>query len=220
MTNLAISVVLLSDSTNSFPLPVSFSTLQHIVCCMSGSDYRTDTDFIEAGGPDAHAWNVVRSEADHLMFKHAEKSGAKTFDGTKVKTLEFDPVSGLQDPELPSLGRATSATWTSKDGKSGTIKYKYLIDASGRAGLLSTNYLKNRKYNSGLKNVASWGYWKNVSDFGVGTKMEGQPYFVALEGKFLPNSHHKIFHLFISFQRDAYSACTRWKWLDLDDSSS
>ena len=150
--------------------------------CSHDSNCRADTDFIEAGGPDAHAWNVVRSEADHLMFKHAEKSGAKTFDGTKVRTLEFELVDGPQDPELPPLGRATSATWSCKDGRSGTIKFQYVVDASGRAGLVSTNYLKNRKYNSGLKNVASWGYWKNVGDFGVGTKMEGQPYFVALEG--------------------------------------
>lgn len=142
-----------------------------------------DTDFIEAGGPDAHAWNVVRSESDHLMFKHAEKSGAKTFDGTKVQAFEFDPVDASQDAELPSIGRATSASWSCKDGRSGTIKFQYLIDASGRAGVLSTKYLKSRKYNAGLKNVASWGYWKNVGNFGVGTKMEGQPYFVAIEGQ-------------------------------------
>jgi len=44
------------------------------------------------------------------------------------------------------------------------------LDASGRAGLISTKYLENRRYNQGLKNVASWGYWKGASDYGVGTR--------------------------------------------------
>lgn len=165
----------------SFPLLVGSQPFSEMLLYNHNSDGYADTDFIEAGGPDAHAWNVVRSEADHLMFTHAEKSGAMVFDGTKVRALEFDPADSSQDPELP-VGRATSASWSCKDGTSGSIKFKYLIDASGRAGLVSTSYMKNRKYNSGLKNVASWGYWKNVGDFGIGTKMAGQPYFVAIEG--------------------------------------
>lgn len=109
------------------------------------------------------------------MFRHAGKSGAKIFDGVKVNSLEFEPVEGQDAP-----GRPISANWSKKDGSNGTVNFDYVVDASGRAGVVSTKYLKNRRYNQGLKNVASWGYWTGVAPYGVGTPAEGQPYFEAL----------------------------------------
>lgn len=120
---------------------------------------------------------MVRSEADELLFKHAAECGAKTFDQTKVASIEFAP--GAPDAEHP--GRPVSATWTRKDGTSGTISMDYIVDASGRAGVISTKYLKNRHYNQGLKNIANWGYWKGGGVHGVGTHKEGAPYFEALK---------------------------------------
>lgn len=142
-----------------------------------------DTDFIAAGGPESYAYNVVRSESDHLIFKHAAKSGAKTFDETKVVSLEFVPTDEAWENDLANPGRPVSATWSRKDGSSGVIKFDDIIDASGRAGVVNTKYFKNRKYNQGLKNVATWGYFKNTGFYGVGTHKEGQPYFEALGGK-------------------------------------
>ncbi|RMZ75371.1 hypothetical protein DV737_g5306, partial [Chaetothyriales sp. CBS 132003] len=141
------------------------------------------TDFIAAGGPNNYSWNVIRSEADYLMFQHAGKSGAKTFDEVRVTALEFEKSElKLPDPATPSPGRASAAHWTNKaDGTSGTIKFDYLIDASGRFGILSTKYLKNRKFNSGLKNIADWAYWKNTGTYAPGTHREGQPFFEALQ---------------------------------------
>ncbi|KAK2616396.1 hypothetical protein QQS21_000637 [Conoideocrella luteorostrata] len=138
----------------------------------------TYTDFISAGGPGGYAWNVVRSEADELLFKHAGECGAKTFDETKVASVEFTPTDS-SDPQ--ELGRPVSATWTRKDGSSSTISFDYIVDASGRMGLISTKYLKNRSYNQGLKNIANWGYWKGGGVHGVGTHKEGAPYFEALK---------------------------------------
>ncbi|KAK3323013.1 hypothetical protein B0H66DRAFT_442669, partial [Apodospora peruviana] len=107
--------------------------------------------FIAVNGPDGYAWNVVRSESDMLMFEHASHCGARVFDHNKVESIGFD-----------GQGQPTSARWLSrKDGGStGTIRVEYLVDATGRAGLLSTKYLKNRKFNQGIKNLANWGYWK------------------------------------------------------------
>ena len=151
---------------------------------------RTDTDFVAAGGPNGYAWNVKRSEADNLIFRHAEKSGAKVFDGVKVDSLEFLPNGDVDhsnhfDPTNP--GRAVSATWARKeDGTSGKIDFEYLIDASGRYGLMCCKYLKNRKYNQGLKNIAHWGYWRGAGTYGVGLPTEGNPYFEHLQGKLQP----------------------------------
>ncbi|KZF25346.1 FAD/NAD(P)-binding domain-containing protein [Xylona heveae TC161] len=142
------------------------------------------TDFVAAGGPDAYAWNVDRAEADNLMFQHARQCGAKAFDGVKVSSIEFKPLGeldGESDSQLPNPGRPVSAQWLRKDGTSGTINFEYLIDASGRAGLVSTKYYKNRKYNQGLKNIANWGYWENAKVHAPGTQREGQPFFEALQ---------------------------------------
>lgn len=128
----------------------------------------------------------MRSEADQLMFKHAGENGAQVFDGVKVNSIEFEQIDGLTvDPSLSELGRPVSATWSCKaTGEKGSITFEYLIDATGRAGLVSTKYMKNRRYNQGLKNVASWGYWSNAGSYGVGTPREGDPYFEAIEGMY------------------------------------
>jgi flavin-dependent dehydrogenase len=101
----------------------------------------------------------------------------------KVSGIEFAPHDGPSTADEKTLdpGRPVSATWTRKeDGATGKINFDYIVDASGRVGLMSTKYLKNRHFNQGLKNVASWGYWEGAASFGVGTPQEGVPYFEAL----------------------------------------
>lgn len=98
-------------------------------------------------------------------------------------------MNDSSDAELPSPGRPVSATWTRKDGSSGLIKFDYIIDASGRAGLLSTKYLKNRKMNQTLKNIANWGYWTGTSMYGLESNRSGAPYFEALQGKVFHINH-------------------------------
>ena len=94
------------------------------------------------------------------MFRHAGSCGAKIFDTVKINSFSFsDPA--VTAP-IPPTARPVSAAWQSKSGASGEIKFDYLVDASGRIGLMSNKYLKNRNYNKGLRNIASWGYWKNT----------------------------------------------------------
>ncbi|KAH8998091.1 FAD/NAD(P)-binding domain-containing protein [Lactarius akahatsu] len=126
------------------------------------------TDFI-ALGHDNNAWNVTRSEFDKILLDHAESTGAHVFQSTRVMSLAF------------SGKRPTSALWThGPSSQSGTITFDYLVDASGRAGLMSNRYLKNRHFNSSLKNVAMWAYWRNTGVYARGTTAEGSPYFEAL----------------------------------------
>ncbi|KAI4120451.1 MAG: hypothetical protein LQ338_007010 [Usnochroma carphineum] len=112
-----------------------------------------------------------------------KKSGAQTFDLTKVEFFQFEPTDEAWDTGLQNPGRPVSANWSCIDGSSGVTKFDDLIDASGRIGLVSTKYFKNCKYNQGLKNNAKWGYFKNTGYYGVGTRKEDQPYFEALQGK-------------------------------------
>ncbi|KAL5048204.1 hypothetical protein BDW71DRAFT_178132 [Aspergillus fruticulosus] len=147
------------------------------------------TDFLAAGGPNNYSWNVIRSESDELLFRHAGKSGAAIFDGVKVTDIQFassnghsnGTVNGNANGTLPNPGRAVSATYVCKaDGTTGTIQFDYLVDASGRAGLINTKYLKNRHYNTALKNVANWAYYRNAGRYGDGTKRANSPFFEAL----------------------------------------
>lgn len=128
----------------------------------------------------------VRSQFDDLLLKHSGSLGAKVFESTRVKSLGFSPT----DPSKP-----ISATWIHtpsthdgpdpKDsGVTGTTTFDYLVDASGRAGIISTGHLKNRHFNESLRNIAVWGYWKDVTTYAAGTPREGAPWFEGLTGKF------------------------------------
>jgi flavine halogenase len=66
--------------------------------------------------------------------------------------------------------------------ETGRISFKYVVDASGRAGMLHTKYLKDRTYNTTLKNIARWGYWQDVGSYGMGTPRAKSPFFEALIG--------------------------------------
>jgi flavine halogenase len=134
---------------------------------------------------------VIRSEADEMIFRHAGKSGAKIFDGVKVNSVDFvstngtanGTANGTVNGALLDPGRPVSASYTKKaDGTTGVIKFDYIVDASGRAGLLNTKYLKNRHYNKALKNVANWAYFKGAGLYGEGTKRANAPFFEALRG--------------------------------------
>ena len=100
-------------------------------------DYDLDTDFVALGHDNA-AWNVVRSEFDHIILKHASFLGAKVHGSTKVVSLLFDennkPVSARHTRRFSS---------DAQDTVGGTITFEYLVDATGRVGLISTECLKN-----------------------------------------------------------------------------
>ncbi|TBU24654.1 FAD/NAD(P)-binding domain-containing protein [Dichomitus squalens] len=167
------------------------------------------TDFVALGATN-NAWNVVRSEFDHLLLKHAASCGAKIYEQTRVVDVAFEDASSSQVPLQPApqpphscfgqripgqrrpstvefsnppaseLGRPKSVVYETAFGAKREITFDYLVDASGRAGIMSTKYLKNRKFNASLKNVAVWGYWKNTDMYGEGTPRQNAPFFEAL----------------------------------------
>ncbi|KAF7351841.1 hypothetical protein MVEN_01145200 [Mycena venus] len=129
------------------------------------------TDFISPD-PNKAAWNVVRSEFDEILLRHAAESGATVCEGVQVTNITF----ASDDDKRP-----VSAEWKSDYlGSKGEVRFKWLVDASGRTGIMSTKYLKNRKFNQALKNVAFWGYWAGAGTYEPGTRRENAPWFEAL----------------------------------------
>ncbi|KAG1720058.1 putative halogenase [Suillus lakei] len=127
------------------------------------------TDFI-ALDPNNGSWNVIRSEFDDLLFRHASKCGATVFDNTRITELQFEGK------------RPVSADWkNTSTGKQGRISFNYLVDASGRNGIMSTKYLKNRRFNQALNNVACWGYWDGTGSYMPGTARQNAVWVEALE---------------------------------------
>ncbi|KAG2104374.1 putative halogenase [Suillus discolor] len=127
------------------------------------------TDFI-ALNPDNGSWNVIRSEFDDLLFQHASKSGANVFDNIRVTEFQFEGE------------RPVSANWKdASTGIEGRISFSYLVDASGKNGIMSTKYLKNRRYNQALNNVACWGYWDGAGTYMPGTTRQNAIFVEALE---------------------------------------
>jgi flavin-dependent dehydrogenase len=128
------------------------------------------SDFV-AENPNNYSWNVVRSEADELILNKAKEAGASVFDGVKVSKVDFEDQDGKSTP--------VSATWRSSTGLTGTISFKWLIDASGRNGVLS-KALGTRKINQSLRNIASWGYWTGAERYQHPDAKIGPPLFQAL----------------------------------------
>ncbi|KAF7331154.1 FAD/NAD(P)-binding domain-containing protein [Mycena sanguinolenta] len=121
--------------------------------------------------PGNHSWNVERAELDEILMRHAQECGAKVYEEHRVTELNFAEGSDH---------RPVSASYTTVSGESGSIDFDYLVDASGRAGIMSTKYLKNRHMNETLKNIACWAYWTGAGMYSPGTDRENAPWFEAL----------------------------------------
>jgi hypothetical protein len=110
------------------------------------------------------------------MLRHAAKKGVNVIEEIRVNEIEF------ADPNDPT-SRPIAAIWKSKAGETGRIAFDWLVDASGRQGIMSTKYLKNRIYREGLRNVAAYGYWKGVQVFDEGGPRSNAPVFESLAGQ-------------------------------------
>lgn len=107
-------------------------------------------NFGELTGDNTYSFQVRRDEFDHLLLEHSKSQGVKVFEGTKIRQLSFDG------------DRPRSATWSQSNDTTGEISFDFMIDASGRAGIMATEYLKNRRLHDVFQNVGIWGYWKNA----------------------------------------------------------
>lgn len=102
-----------------------------------------------------YSFQVVRSEFDQALLNHARAQGAWVHEEVTARTVDFRG------------GRASAASWTSSGGTGGVISVRHLVDASGRAGLLSARQLRTRRFHDAFRNVATWGYWHRAAHIGA-----------------------------------------------------
>lgn len=100
-------------------------------------------------GPHVRSWQVDRAEFDELLLNHAQTEGAKVVQGAHVRAVRYEGE------------RPVAVEWTKKGSTETFVsECDFLIDASGRAGLLSAQHYRDRRQHEIFRNVAIWGYWR------------------------------------------------------------
>jgi len=70
-----------------------------------------------------------------MLLRHAEESGAQVFEETEVTDIKFEETKGAGE-------RPTMAYYSRKKGGTGQIRFEYLVDASGKNGIMTTKVSK------------------------------------------------------------------------------
>jgi flavin-dependent dehydrogenase len=114
-------------------------------------------DWGKLPGEHRSSFQVKRSEFDHLLLEHAREEGVRAHEGVAVRGLRFDG------------DRPVAASWQVVDGGgTGEIEFDFLVDASGRSGIMANRYLRSRRHNEAFRNIAVWGYYRGVDHPDVG----------------------------------------------------
>ncbi|MFD4986519.1 NAD(P)/FAD-dependent oxidoreductase [Streptomyces sp. NPDC058374] len=105
-------------------------------------------DWTQQFGPDMRSWQVERADFDHVLLEHARESGVNVVEGARVKKVLFEG------------DRAIGAEWVDPEsGETVTTHADFVLDASGRAGLIGAQHFDYRQPHEIFRNVAIWGYW-------------------------------------------------------------
>ncbi|MEP7154789.1 MAG: NAD(P)/FAD-dependent oxidoreductase [Betaproteobacteria bacterium] len=99
-----------------------------------------------------HAFQVRRSEFDHMLLQNAAEKGARVFEGARVTSVEFGNISRDEDSVV---------TLKLDDGSVQTWRTKFLVDASGRDTFLSDRFGIKRK-NKAHASAAIFGHFRNA----------------------------------------------------------
>ena len=104
----------------------------------------------KAVGPNTYSWQVDRAIFDEVLLNNCKAQGATVLEGAKVDEVLFQDA------------RACGVKWRLPDGTSGSTQCDYVVDASGRAGVLAVQRFANREMDERYRNVATWGYWQDM----------------------------------------------------------
>lgn len=104
--------------------------------------------YFEEFGDDAHSFQVIRSEFDEILLRHAESCGVKVWEGHEVIELRRD-----------EQGRATGVVYRDPSGTRRELGARYVAVASGLRDL-RLDQANPRLYDDLLNNIALWAYWR------------------------------------------------------------
>lgn len=100
----------------------------------------------------ARSWQVDRGVFDDLLLGHARDSGVSVRTGVSVTSVDFDGE------------RPRAVHCRPKDGAEHFVDdFDFLVDASGRNGVLSSRHFRDRRSLQNLRNIAMWSYWTGAT---------------------------------------------------------
>jgi halogenation protein CepH len=99
-------------------------------------------------GETSHAYQVERSKFDQILLDHARHTG--------VDVREQHAVSGVIDDEE----RVRGVSYTDAEGNEGTIRAKYVVDASGNRSRIYQRVGTTRQYSEFFRSLALFGYFE------------------------------------------------------------
>ncbi len=100
-------------------------------------------------GETSHAFQVERSKFDQILLDHARHTG--------VDVREQHAVTGVIDDG----DRIRGVTCTDADGNEGTIRAKYVVDASGNSSRIYQHAGATRQYSAFFRSLALFGYFED-----------------------------------------------------------
>jgi flavin-dependent dehydrogenase len=116
-------------------------------------EWKSDTwvlDWSKLVEAEAWSWQVERAVFDDILLRNAAEQGAEVVEEAKVTSVTFDG------------DRPSAVQWQSRDGQQHTSTFDYLVDASGRAGVLSRQHFDMRQHHELFRNTAVWAYWEGA----------------------------------------------------------
>lgn len=99
-------------------------------------------------GETSFAYQVERSKFDQILLNHARKMGADVREQHAVTDV-------IDDGD-----RVVGVSYTDADGNSGTIRAKYVVDASGNKSRIYQRVGTTRKYSEFFRSLALISYWE------------------------------------------------------------
>jgi len=99
-------------------------------------------------GETSHAYQVERSKFDQILLDHARHMG--------VDVREQHEVDDVIEEE----GRVRGVSYTDTDGNAGTIRAKYVVDASGNKSRIYQRSGATRQYSEFFRSLALFGYYE------------------------------------------------------------
>jgi FAD-dependent halogenase len=99
-------------------------------------------------GETSHAYQVERSKFDQILLDHARHMG--------VDVREQHAVTDV----IEAGGRVAGVSYTDADGNAGTIRAKYMVDASGNRSSIYQRAGATRQYSEFFRSLALFGYFE------------------------------------------------------------
>ena len=114
-----------------------------------GEDFAIHWEHVFGRG--LYSWQVEREIFDKVLLDHARASGVTVHEGTTVRRLRFDD------------DRPVGLEWRSDTDATGEEACDFVVDASGRAGIVGRHAGLTRRDHEVFRNVAIWGYWSGAT---------------------------------------------------------